>query len=187
MRPSVAVVAELVAGILPGEPQEASDVATALSWLDSTDDVFRRVKPAVPDRHLVSYVVPTDPGSGRVLLGEHLNATLWLPPGGHVEVDEHPAVTAEREAAEELGIDPRRRLSDRPVFLSSTVTVGVDSGHTDVALWFPIGFSATSNCTSTGRSSGPHGGGRRRRSTLRRRRRSIPPSGASSRKHRAHH
>jgi 8-oxo-dGTP diphosphatase len=138
MRPSVAVVAELVAGIVPGDPREAADVRTALSWLDSTDDVFRRVKPAVPDRHLVSYVVLTDPGSGRMLLGEHLNARLWLPPGGHVEVDEHPAVTAEREAAEELGIDPRRRLSERPVFLSSTVTVGVDSGHTDVGLWFPI-------------------------------------------------
>ena len=138
MRPSVAVVAELVAGIVPGDSQEAADIRAVLSWLDSTDDVFRRVKPAVPDRHLVSYVVPVDPGSGRILLGEHLNAGLWLAPGGHVEVDEHPAVTAEREAAEELGIDPLRRLSDRPVFLSSTVTVGVDSGHTDVSLWFPI-------------------------------------------------
>ena len=126
MRPSVAVVAELVAGIVPGGPQEATDLRTALSWLDSTDDVFRRVKPAVPDRHLVSYVVPTEPGSGRIMLGEHLNAGLWLPPGGHVEIDEHPAVTAGREAAEELGIDPRRRLSDRPVFLSSTVTVYLD-------------------------------------------------------------
>jgi 8-oxo-dGTP diphosphatase len=138
VRPSVAAVADLVAGIVPGEHREAEDIRAVLSWLDSTDDVFRRVKPAVPDRHLVSYVVPVDPGSGRVLLGEHLNAGLWLAPGGHVEVDEHPAVTAEREAAEELGIDPRRRLSDRPVFLSSTVTVGVDSGHTDVSLWFPL-------------------------------------------------
>jgi len=95
MRPSVAVVAELVAGIVPGDPQEAADVRTVLSWLDSTDDVFRRVKPAVPDRHLVSYVVPTDP-SGRMLLGEHLNAGLWLAPGGHVEV----LVTVGAEAAE---------------------------------------------------------------------------------------
>lgn len=138
MRPSVAAVAELVAGIVPAEHQEVEDIRAVLSWLNSTDDVFRRVKPAVPDQHLVSYVVPVDPGSGCVLLGEHLNARLWLPPGGHVEVDEHPAVTAEREAAEELGIDPSRRLSDRPVFLSATVTVGVDSGHTDVGLWFPL-------------------------------------------------
>jgi len=96
------------------------------------------MKPAVPDRHLASYIVPLDPESGRVLLGDHLKAQLWLPPGGHVEVDEHPAVTARRETVEELGLDPGSRLSDRPAFLSTTVTVGIDSGHTDVSLWFPL-------------------------------------------------
>ncbi|HEY7101220.1 MAG TPA: NUDIX domain-containing protein, partial [Mycobacteriales bacterium] len=101
-----------------------------------TDDVFRRVKPDVPDRHLVSYVVPVDPDSGHVLLGDHLNAGLWLPPGGHVEVDEHPAATARREVAEELGIDAPARLHADPMFLSSTTTVGLDPGHTDVGLWF---------------------------------------------------
>jgi 8-oxo-dGTP pyrophosphatase MutT (NUDIX family) len=136
MRPSVAAVAQLVAGIRPGEQQEAEDVEATLRWLNETDDVFRRVKPAIPDPHLVSYVVPVDPDNGRILLGEHLNAGLWLPPGGHVEVDEHPTVTAGREAAEELGVDPRGRLIREPLFLSATETVGVDSGHTDVSLWF---------------------------------------------------
>jgi 8-oxo-dGTP diphosphatase len=136
MRPSVAAVGRLVSGIVPGEEQEAADIAATLRWLERTDDVFRRVKPAVPDPHLVSYVVPVDQGSGHVLLGEHLNAGLWLPPGGHVEVDEHPATAAHREATEELGIDPAGRLSPGPIFLSSTETVGVDSGHTDVGLWF---------------------------------------------------
>lgn len=138
MGPSVAAVADLVAGIVPGDQQEAADLRAALGWMNGTDDVFRRVKPDIPDRHLVSYVVPIDPESGWVLLGDHLNAGLWLPPGGHVEVDEHPAVTAGRETLEELGVDPGSRLSDRPVFLAATVTVGVDSGHTDVGLWFPI-------------------------------------------------
>ena len=138
MRPPVAAVADLVTGIVAGDQQEAEDRRAALDWLEGTDDVFRRVKPAVPDRHLVSYVVPIDPESGSLLLGEHLNAGLWLPPGGHVEVDEHPAVTAERETVEELGLEPGNRLSDRPVFMSATVTVGVDSGHTDVGLWFPL-------------------------------------------------
>lgn len=138
MRPSVAAVADLVAGVGAGEHQEAADLRWAMSWLNSTDDVFRRAKPDVPDRHLVSYVVPVDPASGCVLLGEHLNARLWLPPGGHVEVDEHPAVTARRETVEELGLDPGGGLSDRPLFLSVGVTVGVDAGHTDVSLWFPL-------------------------------------------------
>ena len=44
---------------------------------------------------------------GGVLLVNHINAGLWLPPGGHVEPDEHPAQTASREALEELGIAER--------------------------------------------------------------------------------
>jgi 8-oxo-dGTP diphosphatase len=143
VRRSVAVVAELVAGIAAGEAREAADLRSTLGWLERTDDVFRRVKPAVPDRHLVSYVVPVDPDTGRVLLGEHRNAGLWLPPGGHVEIDEDPVVTAGRETVEELGFEPGGRLSDRPVFLSATVTVGVDCGHTDVSLWFPLALRAT--------------------------------------------
>jgi len=136
MRRSVAAVARLVADIVPVEDHEAEDLSSTCDWLRATDDVFRRVKPAIPDRHLVSYVVPVDPGSGQVLLGEHVNAGLWLPPGGHVEVDEHPVVTAGREAAEELGVDPGDRLEGQPVFLSVSKTVGTDSGHTDVSLWF---------------------------------------------------
>jgi len=136
VRPSVEAVAQAVSDLAPGDEDEADDIAVTLGWLQRTDDVFRRVKPDVPDRHLVSYVVPVDPDSGRVLLGEHLNAGLWLPPGGHVEPDEHPAVTAGREAGEELGIDAAGRLDADPMFLSSARTVGVDSGHTDVSLWF---------------------------------------------------
>jgi 8-oxo-dGTP diphosphatase len=138
VRPSVAAVARLVAEIEPGEEREADDLRSTRRWLGRTDDVFRRVRPAVPERHLVSYVVPLDPGSGRILLGEHVNAGLWLPPGGHVEVDEHPAMTASREAAEELGVDPRNRLCDRPVFLSASGTVGIEQRHTDVSLWFVL-------------------------------------------------
>jgi len=129
MRPVVMVVAQLVAGVSPGDDREAEDIRSTLAWMQRTDDVFRRVKPATPDRHLVSYVVPVDPDTGHFLLGEHLNAALWLPPGGHVEVDEHPATTARREAAEELQVDASNRLADRPLFLSVTETVGRDSGH----------------------------------------------------------
>jgi 8-oxo-dGTP diphosphatase len=138
MSPTVAAIARVVAGIPAGEEREAKDLRSAVAWLEATDDVFRRVKPATPDPHLVSYVVPVDPDSGHLLLGAHLNAGLWLPPGGHVEVGEHPAATAHREAAEELGLDPAGRVSDDPVFLSVTETVGIDSGHTDVGLWYVL-------------------------------------------------
>ena len=141
MRDSVAAVFDLVSGIDPGDDRESRDRAVILAWLRETDDVFRREKPATPPTHLVSYVVPTDPATGDLLLVAHRNAGLWLPPGGHVDPGEHPATTARRELGEELGVDASP--AGRPVFLTVTVTVGIDSGHTDVGLWFPAAIPRT--------------------------------------------
>jgi 8-oxo-dGTP pyrophosphatase MutT (NUDIX family) len=135
MRSSVAAVHGLVSAIKPADDLEAQHRESTLAWLSATDDVFRRVKPAVPDRHLVSYVLPMDPSDGALLLVAHRNAGLWLPPGGHVEPDEHPALTAGRELAEELGV-PGDAVAAEPAFLASNVTVGIDAGHTDIGLWF---------------------------------------------------
>jgi 8-oxo-dGTP diphosphatase len=137
MRSSVASVYRLVSALTSADDLEAEHQREVLRWLRSTDDVYRRVKPATPPRHLVSYVVPIDPTDGSVLLVDHINAGLWLPPGGHVEPDEHPAETANREAREELGI-VGINVDGRPVFLTVTETVGIDAGHTDVSLWFLI-------------------------------------------------
>jgi 8-oxo-dGTP diphosphatase len=134
MRPSVAAVSALVTALVPGDATEAEQRADTLAWLAATDDVYRRIKPAIPPRHLVSYVVPIDPDDGAILLVDHVNAGLWLPPGGHVEPDEHPTETARREAAEELGLTSG--CADSPAFLTITRTVGVDAGHDDVSLWF---------------------------------------------------
>ncbi|WP_249997648.1 NUDIX domain-containing protein [Actinoplanes sp. M2I2] len=135
MRTSVGVVHAVVNGLRAGDDVEASDRGRVLAWLERTDDVFRRAKPATPEQHLVSYVVPVDPRDGAVLLVDHVNAGLWLPPGGHVEPDEDPLVSAQREIGEELGLDGSR-VSREPVFLTVTRTVGLDAGHTDVSLWY---------------------------------------------------
>jgi len=144
MRPPVAAVHALITAIQPADELEAGHRRSALSWLSATDDVFRRSKPAEPPQHLVSYVVPVDPDDGALLLVAHRNAGLWLPPGGHVEPDEHPAVTATRELAEELGV-----VADvtGPAFLTVTRTVGLDSGHTDVSLWFTVPISRSTPLT----------------------------------------
>ncbi len=136
MRDSVAVVHDVVSRLQPIDELGAEHRASALSWLSSTDDVFRRAKPATPPQHLVSYVVPvaTD---GRILLVDHINAGLWLPPGGHVEAGEDPALTARREIQEELGLGAEG-LSRSPIFLTVTRTVGQDHGHTDVSLWYTL-------------------------------------------------
>ncbi len=139
MRPSVAVVYDMVSRIVPGDALEARHRSDTLRWLRGTDDVFRRVKPATPPRHLVSYVVPIDPADGSLLLVDHVNAGLWLPPGGHLEPDEHPARTAGREAQEELGINvDGDGIDEEPTFLTVTRTVGIDAGHTDVSMWFLV-------------------------------------------------
>src|ERR1700722_18560265 len=41
----------------------------------------------------------------KVLLHVHKKLGLWLPPGGHIELDEDPNVAALREAKEETGLD----------------------------------------------------------------------------------
>ncbi len=119
MRSSVTAVHRLVAALEPRDDLEAQHQTDTLRWLEDTDDVFRRSKPAIPDPHLVSYVVMVDPDDGSSLLVDHISAGLWLPPGGHVEPDEHPADTARRELQEELGVDPAslRRL-ETPTFLT---------------------------------------------------------------------
>src|SRR4051794_26628760 len=95
---------DLIDALEPVDPLERRHRDEALAWLRSTDDVCRRVKPATPPRHLVSSVVPGDPGEGAVLLVAHRSAGLCLPPGGHVEAGGDCAVTAVRELAEELGM-----------------------------------------------------------------------------------
>jgi 8-oxo-dGTP diphosphatase len=129
------VVSDLVTALVTADSVEAGHRDDTLAWLGATDDVYRRVKPDTPPRHLVSYVVPVDPDDGSLLLVDHVNAGLWLPPGGHVEPGEHPAETARREAYEELGlrVEPRD-----PIFITVTETIGIDRGHTDVSLWFPV-------------------------------------------------
>jgi 8-oxo-dGTP diphosphatase len=136
VRDSVAVVHDLVANVPPLDVVESEHIADTLRWLESTDDVFRRSKPALPRRHLVSYVVLLDRDTFDVLLVDHVNAGLFLPPGGHVEPDEHPAATARRECREELGIEASFSESSTPAFVTVTTTVGRDAGHTDVSLWF---------------------------------------------------
>lgn len=60
-----------------------------------------------------------------------------MPAGGHVEMDEDPKETVIRECFEELKIQPDFWRKN-PVFLTSTVTVGLTAGHTDVSLWYVL-------------------------------------------------
>lgn len=140
MQPSVARVHEIVSALEPWDDQEAGQKADILDWLACEDDVFRRVKPATPPRHLVSYVVLVDTARRSLLLVEHRDAGLHLPAGGHVEPDEDPADTALREVREELGIEASflPGIGARPLMVSQARTIGLSAGHTDVDLWYVL-------------------------------------------------
>ena len=124
-----------ISAIDPLDDVEAVHIASTLAWLDSGAEIYRIQKPDVPPKHLISYFVVTD--GDYLLLVDHINAELWLPTGGHVDVGEHPRVTVVREAKEELGITADFR-ANHPIFLTETSTVGKTSGHTDVSLWYVL-------------------------------------------------
>jgi len=146
VKDSVARIHRLIGNLRPFDALEVQHRSETLAWLENTDDVFRRVKPSTPPRHLVSYIVPFDPRHGSYLLVDHIDAGLWLPPGGHIDPDEHPAETARREMREELGVDAvfaeiDGRGEPKPTLLTVTPTVGASQGHDDVSLWFRVKLS----------------------------------------------
>ena len=129
-----------LAAIEPLDALEQDHLADALAWVDSGADLCRVARPATPPKHLVSYFAVVD--ADHMLLVDHKNARLWLPPGGHVEVNEHPRATVARELAEELGFRSTH-VVEAPLMVTCTTTGGLTAGHTDVSLWYVVQATRT--------------------------------------------
>lgn len=131
------IVQKTIEGLTPFDSLELQHIQDALEWTKSGADLFRVKKPATPPKHLVSYFVLIDPVQKSLLLVDHIKAQLWLPTGGHVEQNEDPRETVEREAIEELRIKATfLNGKTSPFFITVTQTVGLTAGHTDVSLWY---------------------------------------------------
>ena len=128
---------QIISSMSPMDDLEDKHIRFTLDWIESGAEIFRIEKPAVPDTHLVSYCLIVSPELDKILLVEHKKAELWLPPGGHVDPGEDPKEAAAREAREELGID-FEFLSDQPLMLTVTKTVGNIVEHTDISLWYVL-------------------------------------------------
>lgn len=130
-------ILEQVQGVVPFDEMEQTQIADTIQWIQSGVQLFRIQKPDVPPKHLVSYFVVIDPTENKILLVDHIKAQRWLPPGGHVELNEHPKNTVERELIEELGM-VADFLFNGIFFITQTVTGGLTPGHTDVSLWYVV-------------------------------------------------
>ena len=130
------VVLSELSAISPADAREQAHLRDAFAWAESGAPIFRVAKPATPPKHLVSYFAVVD--HDNILLVDHKNAQLWLPAGGHVEIDEHPRETVVRELHEELGIQIQLGDVKPPLMVTCTETVGLTAGHTDVSLWYAV-------------------------------------------------
>ena len=128
-----------VGSIPPYDALEREHIADVLGWIDSGVNIFRIEKPDNPPKHLVSYFVLVDPDSNSLLLVDHIKAQLWLPSGGHVDMNETPRDTVVRELREELNKDAVfLRNDDKPFFVTVNETGGLTPGHVDVSLWYLV-------------------------------------------------
>lgn len=130
-------VYDIVSAISPFDEVENEHIIDTLAWIQRGEPIFRIAKPDIPHKHLVSYFVLVDEITRKILLVDHKKAQLWLPSGGHVEIDEDPKETVKRECFEELGIQAQFR-TEHPIFLTTTLTVGLTAGHIDVSLWYVL-------------------------------------------------
>ncbi len=124
-----------ILSIRPLDQLERVTKDAVIEWIESGTELCRLKKPNFPERHLVSYFAVVD--GDYLLLVDHINAELWVPPGGHVEPGEHPRETVLRECQEELGFRGEF-LVNGPILLTSTETLGETSGHTDISIWYAL-------------------------------------------------
>jgi len=131
-------IADLIKQIKPFDSEEQGHIRDVLDWIASGAPIFRIEKPATPLKHLVSYSVLVDFKEKKILLLDHKKALKKLPSGGHIDVDEMPYETAQRELIEELGIEPKSAFTNQeaPFFVTVMETVGLTPGHVDVSLWY---------------------------------------------------
>lgn len=88
------------------------------------NDFLRRVRVGKLTRdensedHFCAGFFPFNPETRQVFLVHHKKSGLWIAPGGHVDFEELPDKTLQREIYEELGFMPDPQAIGNPFFLT---------------------------------------------------------------------
>ncbi len=67
--------------------------------IESAKNLTKENNPFV---HFCSFFVPVDKKGEKIYIGHHIKADDWIPPGGHIKIDESPQQTVLREFEEEV-------------------------------------------------------------------------------------
>lgn len=135
-------IQQLVEAITPLDVLEGEHCRDVLNWIESGVELFRISQPDNPPKHLAAAFLLID--NDHVLLVDHKKSGLWLPSGGHVEVNEHPKTTVEREIVEELSVSADF-IHENPIFLSVQETSSAKGLHEEVCLWYILNGDRTHN------------------------------------------
>ena len=125
----------LLNNIHPFDDIEEEHLVLFKNWVHSGEPLYRISKPAVPNKHLAVFSVVVDESLKKMLMVHHKDAGLWLPPGGHVDSQEHPLMAAKRELNEEIKM-PVHCLNDLPLMLSWKNVCDGSENHTDATFWY---------------------------------------------------
>lgn len=123
--------------IEPFDDIEKKYINESIKWIKETESIFRVKYPNDPHKHLVTAYIIYDQNQKKFLLFKHVNAQMWLPGGGHVEINEHPKDAVMREMKEEINMNANF-IVNHPVFLSVSQTVNENPPHIDVSLCYLI-------------------------------------------------
>lgn len=126
---------QAIASIDPFDEIESKDIAETLQWLRTAASVN---KPQNAEEHLGVFAVVLSPDLQHTFLLHHRKAGLWLPPGGHVDAGLTFQEAAMQEVREELSMHTPNLIADNPVFLTRTLTQGLNAGHIDVTVWLLV-------------------------------------------------
>lgn len=135
-------ILSLLKGIKPFDDMEYLHIQNAISWVESGVTIYRLQKPAFPPKHLVSYFVVFDEHAKKILLVDHKKANLWIPTGGHVEPNEAPKTTVERECLEEIFIQADF-WREEPLFFTITAITEPNFRHLDATFWYVLKGKST--------------------------------------------